>query len=114
MLGRSRELSTALLSWARKRDVSGGWWGRSGSILPLRVLWAVGAKAGEDESVTEKQVVRLDLAIAGDSWTGEEKAGSRHHFPQEQRGQTLQDIEARWAGMSSCLSAALGSSGMDS
>lgn len=82
--------------------------------VPLRVLWAVDAKAGEGESATKKQVVRLDLAIAGDSWSGEEKAGSRQHFPQEQRGQTLQDSEAWWAGMSSCLSAALGSSGMDS
>lgn len=81
---------------------------------PLRVLWAVGAKAGEGESATRKQVVRLDLAIAGDSWTGEEKAGFRQHFPQEQKGQTLQDSEAGWAGMSSCLSASLGSSEMDS
>lgn len=82
--------------------------------VPLRVLWAVGARAGEGESATKKQVVRLDLAIGGDSWSGEEKADSRQHFPQEQRGQTLQDSEVWWAGMSSCLSAALGSSGMDS
>lgn len=82
--------------------------------VPLRVLWPVGAKADEGESATEKQVVRLDLAIAGDSWTGEERASSRQHFPQEQRGQTLQDSEAWWACMSSHLSAALGSSEMDS
>lgn len=88
--------------------------GRIWQHVPLHVLWAVGAKAGEGESATKKQVVRLDLAIAGDSWIGEEKAGSRQHFPQEQRGQTLQDSEARWAGVSACLSAALGSSGMDS
>lgn len=70
--------------------------------VPLLVLWAVGAKADEGESATKKQVVRLDLAIAGDSWS-REKAGSGQHFPQEQRGQSLQDGEAWWAGMSSCL-----------
>ncbi|TRZ21098.1 hypothetical protein HGM15179_006033 [Zosterops borbonicus] len=55
-----------------------------------------GAKAGEGESAMKKRVVRLDLAIVDDSWTGEEKAGSKQHFPQEQRGQTLQDSEAQW------------------
>lgn len=106
-----------MLSWARWTWQKGCFWRLMGKIwqhVPLCTLWAVGAKAGEGESAMKKRVVRLDLAIADDSWTGEEKAGSRQHFPQEQRGQTLQDSEAQWAGMSTCLSAALGCSEMDS
>lgn len=55
--------------------------GRIWQHVPLHVLWAVGAKAGEGESATKKQVVRLDLAIAGDSWIGGGEGRLQTAFP---------------------------------
>lgn len=71
-------------------------------MFPCRVLWAIGVKAGGGESATSKQAIRLDLAIAGGSWRGEEKGGSGQCFPQEQRGQTLLGSETRSAGGGTC------------